>query len=83
MNDVHSISHSKWRWKYHVVLPPALSITQEHISTHKIKFSSTYVLNIKAASLARLLENIFAIPGFFRVSPQKSLQRGLVLSPQS
>lgn len=82
MNDMNSLTHTTWNCQYHIVLPPAPSITQGPISTHKVKFSSACVLNTKAAPLVRPLENIFAITGLSGVSPQKSLQEGPLLSLQ-
>ena len=82
MNDTHSLSHTSWNCKYHIVLPLTPSITQGHISTVTVKSLSIYASNTKPVPLARPPENIFAFTGLSRVSPQKSLRGGPVLSPE-
>ena len=37
LNDIHSLSHTKWNCKYHIVLPIVISITQGFTSIPKAK----------------------------------------------
>ena len=81
-NEIKTLSHSTCRCQYHIVLPLTPSITQGHISTVTVKSLSIYASNTKPVPLARPPENIFAFTGLSRVSPQKSLRGGPVLSPE-
>ena len=37
LNDINNLSHAKWNYKYHIVLPIVISITQGFTSIPKAK----------------------------------------------
>lgn len=82
MNDTHSLSHTSWNCKYHnSVTPHPLN----HTGTYFYTYGQILIhlrLEYQTSTACQTPGEVFAIIGLPKVSQQKSLQKGPVLSLQ-